>query len=108
MSSTIDVCDVGSGAGFLDWSAFYYFSSKKYQIKMTLIGQIEKCKFLNLVKEKLILPVHIINDRVEKNRKKIRHCNVSFDLIASYFLLGLLAPLSKRKPFFFFQRVKTI
>ena len=63
---------------------------------MTLIdSNRKKCEFLNLVKEKLMLPVCIINERVEKIEKK-------YDVIMSravaplYILLGFLAPLSKK------------
>ena len=106
MSSTIDVCDVGSGAGFPGLVCFLLLSSKKYQIKMTLIeSNRKKCKFLNLVKEKLILPVHIINDRVEKIEKK-------YDIVMSravaplHILLGLLAPLSKKNTVFLLPKGK--
>ena len=106
MSSTIDVCDVGSGAGFPGLVCFLLLSSKKYQIKMTLIeSNRKKCKFLNLVKEKLILPVHIINDRVEKIEKK-------YDIVLSravaplHILLGLLAPLSKKNTVFLLPKGK--
>ncbi len=106
MSSTIDVCDVGSGAGFPGLVCFLLLSSKKYQIKMTLIeSNRKKCKFLNLVKEKLILPVHIINDRVEKIEKK-------YDIVMSravaplHILLGLLSPLSKKNTVFLLPKGK--
>jgi len=106
MSSTIDVCDVGSGAGFPGLVCLLLLSSKKYQIKMTLIeSNRKKCKFLNLVKEKLILPVHIINDRVEKIEKK-------YDIVMSravaplHILLGLLSPLSKKNTVFLLPKGK--
>ena len=92
----ISVCDVGSGAGFPGMVCFLILSSKKHQIKMTLIeSNRKKCNFLNLVKEKLLLPVHIINERVERIEKK-------YDIVLSravaplHILLGLLAPLSKK------------
>ncbi len=92
----ISVCDVGSGAGFPGMVCFLILSSKKHQIEMTLIeSNRKKCNFLNLVKEKLLLPVHIINERVERIEKK-------YDIVLSravaplHILLGLLAPLSKK------------
>ena len=64
---------------------------------MTLIeSNKKKCKFLNLVKEKFMLPVHIINERVEKIEEK-------YDIVLSravaplYILLGLLMRLVKEK-----------
>ena len=95
-NSAISVCDVGSGAGFPGMVCFLILSSKKHQIEMTLIeSNRKKCNFLNLVKEKLLLPVHIINERVERIEKK-------YDIVLSravaplHILLGLLAPLSKK------------
>ena len=105
-NSTIDVCDVGSGAGFPGLVCFLLLSSQKHQIKMTLIeSNRKKCKFLNLVKEKLILPVHIINERAEKIEKK-------YDIVLSravaplHILLGLLEPLSKKNTVFLLPKGK--
>ncbi len=96
VKSSIRICDVGSGAGFPGLVCFLILSGQKHQIKMTLIdSNRKKCEFLNLVKEKLMLPVCIINERVEKIEKK-------YDVIMSravaplYILLGFLAPLSKK------------
>ncbi len=96
VKSSIRICDVGSGAGFPGLVCFLILSGQKHQIKMTLIdSNRKKCEFLNLVKEKLMLPVSIINERVEKIEKK-------YDVIMSravaplYILLGFLAPLSKK------------
>ena len=63
---------------------------------MTLVeSNRKKCEFLNLVKERLMLPIRIINQRVEKIEKK-------YDVVMSravaplFILLGLLKPLSKK------------
>ena len=95
--SVIRICDVGSGAGFPGLVCYLMLSGQKYHIKMSLIeSNKKKCDFLNLVTEKLMLPVHIINERVEKIGRK-------YDIIMSravaplYILLGLLAPLSKKE-----------
>ena len=48
----LEVCDVGSGAGFPGLVCFLMLSSQKHQIKMTLIeSNKKKCEFLTLVKE---------------------------------------------------------
>tara|TARA_Y100000813_G_C24103324_1_gene324105 strand:+ start:90 stop:749 length:660 start_codon:yes stop_codon:yes gene_type:complete len=93
---SIEVCDVGSGAGFPGLVCFLMLLSQKHKIKMTLIeSNKKKCEFLTLVKEKLMLPVSIINHRVEKIEKK-------YDVILSravaplHKLLGLLAPVSRK------------
>ena len=95
-NSVVRVCDVGSGAGFPGLACFLMLSSQKHQIKMTLIeSNRKKCEFLTLVKDKLMLPVSIINERVERIKKK-------YDILLSravaplHILLGLLAPLSKK------------
>ena len=95
-TSIVRVCDVGSGAGFPGLACFLMLSSQKHQIKMTLIeSNRKKCEFLTLVKDKLMLPVSIINERVERIKKK-------YDILLSravaplHILLGLLAPLSKK------------
>ena len=63
---------MGSGAGFPGLACFLMLSSQKHQIKMTLIeSNKKKCEFLTLVKEKLMLPVSIINERVEKIKKNM-------------------------------------
>mgnify|MGYP001163871734 FL=1 len=93
---SIEVCDVGSGAGFPGLVCFLMLLSQKHKIKMTLIeSNKKKCEFLTLVKEKLMLPVRIINHRVEKIEKK-------YDVILSravaplHKLLGLLAPVARK------------
>ncbi len=96
VKKSIRICDVGSGAGFPGLVCFLIFSSQKHQIEMTLVeSNRKKCEFLNLVKERLMLPIRIINQRVEKIEKK-------YDVVMSravaplFILLGLLKPLSKK------------
>ena len=93
---SIRVCDVGSGAGFPGLVCLLILSSQKKKIQMTLIeSNKKKCQFLNLVKKKLMLPVSIISERVEKVEEK-------YDVIMSRavaplnILLRLLMPLSRK------------
>ncbi len=94
---TTRVCDVGSGAGFPGLVCLLILSDQKLKIKMNLIeSNRKKCEFLYLVKKRLMLPVGIINERVERIKEK-------YDIIISravaplHILLGLLVPLSKKE-----------
>jgi len=94
---SIRVCDVGSGAGFPGLVCFLILLSQKNQIKMTLIEpNRRKCEFLHLVKKKLMLPIVVLNERVEKIEEK-------YDIIMSravaplHILLGLIKPISKKE-----------
>ncbi len=65
-----NVCDLGSGAGFPGLVLAIFFQDSK----LTLIeSNGKKCKFLNLVKEKLNLDnVNVLNVRVEEYAKDNR------------------------------------
>ena len=103
----IKVCDVGSGAGFPGLACFLILSDQKHQVKMTLIeSNRKKCEFLHLVKQKLMLSVGIINERVERIEEK-------YDIIMSravaplHVLLGLLIHLSNKNTILLLPKGKT-
>ncbi len=72
------ICDVGTGAGFPGIVIAIFFPT----IKIDLIeSNGKKCKFLNIVKEKLNLNnIKIINDRAEEYAKKNKE---KYDIVTS-------------------------
>lgn len=96
-----NICDLGSGAGFPGLVLAICFPNAK----ITLIeSNGKKCKFLNIVKERLLLNnVNIINARVEEYAKENREI---FDIVTARavapikHLLEYGVPLVKIKGYF--------